>query len=81
MCIEVYVGVMSRTNIDIDDDLIARVMQRYNLGTKREAVDYALRRLVRKPLTSEEFLAFEGTGWGDDDVDAETIKYSPVPEW
>ena len=71
---------MSRTNIDIDDELIERVMQRYSIDTKREAVDFALRRLVRKPLTSEEFLALEGTGWGDDDLDAETIKHSPVPE-
>jgi Arc/MetJ family transcription regulator len=71
---------MSRTNIDIDDELIERVMHRYSLDTKREAVDFALRRLVRKPLTSEEFLALEGTGWGDDDLDAETIKHSPVPE-
>jgi Arc/MetJ family transcription regulator len=76
----VYGGVVSRTNIDIDDELIGRVMERYSLGTKREAVDFALRRLVRKPLTSEEFLALEGSGWGDDDLDAETIKYSPVSE-
>jgi Arc/MetJ family transcription regulator len=69
---------MSRTNIEIDDDLIARVMQRYDLRTKREAVDYALRRLVRKPLTSEEFLALEGMGWGGD---LDTIKHSPVREW
>jgi len=72
---------MSRTNIDIDDDLIRCVMQRFGLRTKREAVDFALRRIAPKPLTSEEFLALEGTGWGDDDLDAETIKYSPVPEW
>jgi Arc/MetJ family transcription regulator len=57
---------MSRTNIDIDDDLIERVMQRYSLRTKREAVDFALRKLVRKPLTREEFLALEGIGWEGD---------------
>jgi len=63
MCIEVYGGLMSRTNIDIDDELIERAMQRYGFRTKRETVDYALRRIVRKPLTSEEFLALEGSGW------------------
>jgi Arc/MetJ family transcription regulator len=57
---------MSRTNIDIDDDLIQRAMLRYGLRTKKEAVDFALRRIVRQPLTSEEFLALEGTGWGGD---------------
>ena len=72
---------MGRTNIEIDDQLIKCVMQRYGLRTKREAVEFALRQIAPKPLTSEEFLALEGTGWGDDDLDAETIKYSPVREW
>jgi Arc/MetJ family transcription regulator len=72
---------MSRTNIDIDDELIKCVMQRYGLRTKREAVEFALRQIAPKPLTPEEFLALEGTGWGDEDLDAETIKYSPVREW
>lgn len=57
---------MSRTNIDIDDELIQSVMQRYSLRTKREAVEFALRRIAPKPLTSEEFLALEGIGWEGD---------------
>ena len=57
---------MSRTNIDIDDDLIRSVMQRFRFRTKREAVDYALRQIAPKPLTSEEFLALEGSGWSGD---------------
>jgi Arc/MetJ family transcription regulator len=57
---------MGRTNIDIDDDLIKSVMQRYGLRTKREAVDFALRRIAPKPLTREEFLALEGIGWEGD---------------
>ena len=57
---------MSRTNIEIDDELIASVMRRYNLRTKREAVDYALREVAPRPLTREEFLAFEGSGWDGD---------------
>lgn len=40
---------MGRTNIVIDDALIARVMELYGLRTKREAVDYALRRLAGEP--------------------------------
>jgi Arc/MetJ family transcription regulator len=59
---------VSRTNIEIDDDLIASVMRRYGLRTKREAVEYALREVAPKPLTREEFLAFEGIGW-DGDLD------------
>lgn len=52
---------MGRTNIDIDDELVARVMARYHLTTKREAIDYALRRLVGNPMTREEILAMGGS--------------------
>jgi Arc/MetJ family transcription regulator len=55
-----------RTNIEIDDDLIARVMQWYGFKTKRDAVDYALRQLVPEPLSIEEALAMEGSGWEGD---------------
>jgi Arc/MetJ family transcription regulator len=41
---------VSRTNIDIDDDLISRVMRRFNLPSKRAAVDMALRRLLGEPM-------------------------------
>jgi Arc/MetJ family transcription regulator len=66
--IKVYVGVVSRTNIDIDDEVMARVQATYGLRTKREAVDYALRRLLIEPMTREEALAFRGAGW-DGDLD------------
>lgn len=61
---------MSRTNIDIDDELAAEVMRRFGLTTKRAAVDLALRRLVGSPLSREFLLGLEGVGWeGDlDDV-------------
>jgi Arc/MetJ family transcription regulator len=57
---------MSRTNIVIDDDLVARAMRIYRLHSKREAVDLALRRLVGEPMSREEILAMEGTGWFGD---------------
>jgi Arc/MetJ family transcription regulator len=41
---------MGRTNIVIDDALVGRVMELYGLRTKREAVDFALRRLVGETL-------------------------------
>ena len=52
---------MSRTNIDIDDELVHRVMVHYHLKTKREAVDYALRHLAGQPMTREEMIAMAGT--------------------
>ncbi|OFW64560.1 MAG: antitoxin [Actinobacteria bacterium RBG_16_67_15] len=57
---------MSRTNIDIDDELVARVMRRYRVTTKREAVDLALRRAAGEPLTRKELLALRGSGWSGD---------------
>ena len=59
---------MGRTNIDIDDDVIRRVQAGYGLRTKREAVDFALRRLLVEPFTRQEALAAEGSGW-DGDLD------------
>ena len=68
---------MSRTNIDIDDELIADVMRENNLRTKREAVDFALRKARRrKPLTPEEIIALRGTDFWDGDVEA--VKRSRV---
>lgn len=57
---------IARTNIDIDEELIARAMRSHGLRTKREAVDLALRRLVSEPMGLEEALAMEGSGWRGD---------------
>ncbi len=57
---------MGRTNIEIDEKLVRRVMRRYGLATKRAAVDFALRRLDIEPMTREEALAMRGTGWEGD---------------
>lgn len=60
---------MARTNIDIDDGVLGRVMKRYDLKTKRDAVDFALRRLDVEPMSVDEMLAMEGSGW-DGDLEA-----------
>ncbi|HWH30595.1 MAG TPA: type II toxin-antitoxin system VapB family antitoxin [Mycobacteriales bacterium] len=57
---------MGRTNIEIDDELMSRVQSTYGLRTKREAVDFALRRLLVEPMTRDEALAMEGVGWSGD---------------
>jgi Arc/MetJ family transcription regulator len=57
---------MGRTNIEIDDELIERVMRRYRLPSKRAAVELALRRLAGEPMSREEALAMEGAGWSGD---------------
>jgi Arc/MetJ family transcription regulator len=64
----VYARCMTRTNIDLDDDLVAEVMRRFGVPTKKEAVDLALRRLVGAPLDRDFLLGLEGVGW-DGDLD------------
>jgi Arc/MetJ family transcription regulator len=59
---------MSRTNIDIDDDVCRQVMDRYQLSTKREAVNLALRHLAGEPLGLDDARLLRGTGW-DGDLD------------
>lgn len=59
---------MARTNIDLDDDACAAVMRRYQLSTKREAVNFALRTLAAEPLGVEEARRMRGAGW-DGDLD------------
>lgn len=69
---------MTRTNIDLDDELVAEVQRRYGVKTKREAVDLALRRLVGIPLTEEFVLSLEGIGW-EGDLDA--MRTEQVEKW
>lgn len=59
---------MSRTNIDIDEDACRAVMDRFQLATKREAVNLALRRLVGEALDLDDARALRGSGW-DGDLD------------
>ena len=50
----------SRTNVELDDDYLKRIMDRYGIHTKTEAVDLALRHLAGQPMTRDEALAMEG---------------------
>ena len=67
-----------RTNIEIDEELVQRVMSRYGLKTKRAAVEMALRRLDVEPMSLEEARAMPGTGW---DGDLDEMRSKPPREW
>jgi len=54
---------MTRTNIDIDDELVTKVMEQNGLKTKKAAVDFALRKAVRRVPSASEILALEGIGF------------------
>lgn len=64
-----YVWCMARTNIDIDEALVTEVMRRFHLKTKKQAVDFALRRAAGSTATTAGLLSVEGIGW-DGDLDA-----------
>ena len=57
---------MARTNIDLDEEAVRRVMERYGFTTMKEAVNYALNRLAPRKATAEELLAMRGSGWDGD---------------
>jgi Arc/MetJ family transcription regulator len=70
---------MSRTNIDIDDELVSRAMKLYGLRTKREAVDLALRRLVGGISANphQGMLELQGIGWEGDLDEMRRSKVDP----
>jgi Arc/MetJ family transcription regulator len=51
----------TRTNIEIEDDYLRTIMDRYGIHTKTEAVDLALRHLAGQPMTRDEALAMRGS--------------------
>jgi Arc/MetJ family transcription regulator len=55
---------LARTNIDIDQELIRRVMDAYSFESMRGAIDFALRELLEPD--QREWLELEGMGWEGD---------------
>ena len=62
----------TRTNIVLDDELVAKAMARAGVKTKKAAVEAALRAYVRKPDYSG-LLALAGTGVIADDYDPKAL--------
>ena len=70
---------MPNINIDLDEAACAEIMRRYQLPTKAEAINLALRKLANEPspfipptaepMSTEEIQALRGIGW-DGDLDA-----------
>jgi hypothetical protein len=71
-----------RTNIEIEEVYVRRIMDRYGIHTKTEAVDLALRHLAGRAMTREGALATQGAhAVGEippDSPPAETARYSPT---
>ena len=58
----------TRTNIVLDDELVAKAMAKAGVATKKAAIDCALRAYVREP-DWQGLLALAGTGVLADDYD------------
>ncbi len=58
-----YSMCMSRVKIDIDDNACARIMRRFQLKSRQEAVNLALRKLAGEAVTVEEARQLRGSGW------------------
>ena len=50
----------TRTNIEIEDQYLETIMDRFGVHTKTEAVDLALRHLAGQPMTRDEALSMRG---------------------
>ena len=70
---------MTRTNIDIDEELVERAMKTFGLRTKRQAVHVALERLVGGgPMSLDDQLGMEGIGW---EGDLEEMRANRIGDW
>lgn len=67
----------TRTNIELDDEVLELAMRLYGTRTKKETVDLALRRLVGSALSTEQALALEGSGW---EGDLDGMRRDTVPD-
>ena len=54
---------MTRTNIDIDDELMAAAMEATGQKTKKGAVDEALRLVARRKRLKQAIEDLAGIGW------------------
>jgi Arc/MetJ family transcription regulator len=50
-----------RANIEIEDDYVRVIMDRYGVHTKTAAVELALRHLAGQPMTRQQARAMRGT--------------------
>jgi Arc/MetJ family transcription regulator len=73
----VYGMCMARTNVDLDEHACATVMRRYDLPSKRAAVNFALRQLAAE-LSGEEARALKGSGWEGDLAELRESRFSPT---
>ena len=69
---------MAKIDIEINEVACRKVMERYQLATMEDAVNFALNQLINEPMTLEEALAMEGSGWIGDLAEMRTARFPLV---
>jgi len=69
---------MTRTNIDLPDDDVAELMRRFDLPTKKSAVEFAFKRVLEVTDQRKAVEALFGIGW-DGELD-DLYQDQPVEE-
>ena len=69
-----------RTNIEIDDELMAEAMKASGTKTKRETVTYALQELVLSRSRRRALEEMKGMGW-DGDLDQMRNDWTEDTDW
>lgn len=70
----------TRTNIEIENDYVDTIIERFGVRTKTEAGDLALRQLAGDPMSREEALAtMRGVCWRDSTSRASTPSPTSMP--
>jgi Arc/MetJ family transcription regulator len=67
-----------RTTIEINDALMAEVMETFGVSTKQEAVERAMREAIRVKRQLQALEGLSGLGWDGDLDDMRTSKYIPA---
>ncbi|WP_293876629.1 MULTISPECIES: type II toxin-antitoxin system VapB family antitoxin [unclassified Sphingomonas] len=67
-----------RTNIEIDENLMAEAMEALGTTTKRDTVIESLRRTIKARRQLAALRGLEGLGWDGDLDDMRTSKYLPA---
>jgi Arc/MetJ family transcription regulator len=64
--VQVYTRCMKRTNVVLDDKLVARARKLTGLRTARDVLERALRELVAREEQRRLALRLRGSGWNGD---------------
>ncbi len=53
-------------------------MKRYQLATMKDAVNFALNQMIDEPMSLEEALVMEGTGWDGDLAEMRKVRFPRI---